>query len=316
MSEIVTIKPKKNSKKFFGTARQFQKVTEADGTVTDREAGAYGGERFPNSRQMFRPFWSMSKRRWVMEGFPVNSPELNKLAAKCKLKYPKGHPNQGKYIEEADLQDINDAFFNHINLFVRAKEGETTLDKTNAIDYIILLALQGNDQFQNGDKGSVLSSRTKYVISDNTTSNTAKKDSMNLKKEAFKLLDALKFDKKVKIAMAMELIVGPDIDPEDLDLVLFNTIEANKVRLDGKTHSIDMFIGLCNITTEDLNLKHLIARAKKSGVLRKTQADGYLLFGNKLGRNMKEVERYFSNEENADIIGRTQDAVSEFETKK
>jgi hypothetical protein len=315
MSEIVTIKPKKNSKRFFSTARQFQKVSEADGTTRDQEAGAYNGERFPNSRQMFRPYWSFSKRRWVMEGFSTNSPELNTLAAKCKLKYPKGHPKVSQYIDEADLFDINDPFFNHINLFVRAKEGETTLDKSNPIDYAILLALQGNDQFQSGEKGSVLSSRTKYVITDNTTSNTAKKGDMNRKKEAFKLLDALKFDKKVKIAMSMELIVGPDVDPEDLDLVLFNAIEADKTRADGKTKTIDLFIGLCSISSEDLNIKHLIARAKKSGVLRKTQADGYLLFGNKIGRSLKEVESYFMNEDNSDIIGRTTDAVNEFENK-
>jgi hypothetical protein len=313
MSEIVIIKPKKNSKKFFSTARQFQKSVDSQGKTIEVEAGAFNGERFPNSRQMFRPVWSFSKRRWLIKGFETNSEELNKLVSKCKFKHPKNHPSQGKYIDEADVFDLNDPFFNHINLYVRAKEGEVTLDKSNPLDNIILKSIEANEQFQLGDKGSVLSARTKYVIVDNSISNEVKKSSMTSKKEAFRLLDALTFEKKVKIAMSMDLIVGAKIEPDDLDVILFSAIEENKQRIADKMNTIDLFISLCNMDTESLNLKHLVVRAKKAGVLRKTQADGFLLFGNKVGKTLKEVERYFLNDENSDIIARTREAVEDYE---
>lgn len=309
MSRIITIKPKPNSKRFFSTANQFQKRKGADGVETDVNAGAYKGERFPNSRQMFRPKYSMSKRRWLLAGFDDNHEDLNKLVLKCKLKYPKKHPKFGEFIKEADVFDYNDPFFCHKLLKVISKEGEVSLDKNRALDNIILRGCKADPQFQVGlGNGGPISSRVKYIISDKEREVSMRKKVRSSKMKAYKLLDAMDFEKKKKVAMVMGLIVDDSIDPDLLTDSIFNAIDGGG-KIGTKTKQ-EVFIEMSEVDSEVLDFKHQVFLAKRKGLLRKRK-NGYELFGSYAGKEMRDVEAYLQNEDNQSAWMRLQQVLAE-----
>ena len=315
-TSIVTINAKPGSRKFSafkGQMTQFQKVIDATGSETEREAGSYKGERFPNSRQMFRPIWSQSKKMWLMDSFKENCDELNKMALACKFKYPDTHYKRDQYIDEADLFDYNDPFFTHRSLKIITYEGQLTLDKAKPIDKIIFLSLRQNHLFQSGGEegNTMLSSRTRYVITDKEVDITNKKKRRDKFLEASKLYSSLTDAKKITIAMALGLAANENQDRDLIDQVLWDASQDTAVRNSNKQTRQDLFIGLCKMDNEMLNIKKMVQKAKGSGKLKKVKNQGWLLFGEPVGKTDEQLFTYFSNPENQEMFFRLQEALSD-----
>ncbi|MDG1314749.1 MAG: hypothetical protein P8P29_04390 [Flavobacteriaceae bacterium] len=303
MARIITIKPKPNSKKFFSSATQYRTTKDQNGAEKSTSAGTYKGERFPNSRQMFRPKWSSSKRMWVIKSYEGNDEPLSELVPKCKLKYAKKHRREGEYITEADIYDFSDPFFTHKLLKVVSKEGQITLDKDRPFDKIILRGMMADPVFQAGLKSNgMLSSRVKYIVSDKDQDVKLRKQVRSVKREAYKLFEALNYKKKIKIALIMNVIVGSDIDPDMLDDALFRVIDNDKDKIGKKTKQ-QFFIDTCNSTTEELDFEHMLVLAKRGAHLRKRK-NGFELFGSFVGKDMNIVRAYLKSEENQDAYMR------------
>ena len=314
MSNIVTIKPKSSSKKFFSNAVQYRSATSEGGETRDQQAGTFNGERFPNSRQLKRPKYSYGKRKWLLDGFDTNSKELNDLVKACKFRYPKGHPEEGKMINECDIFDMNDAFFTHKQLFIRMSEGEMKLDKDRPLDEIMLRALKSDVQYQVGANAKgIMSSRTKYVITDKQMDSNIKKEVRDKLLKINTLFSTSNYDKKLKIATAMNIVRGEEIDPDTLDDLLYKTITDNgdsKPLEEDKSYA-DLFILLAEGSNDSLENKSLINKAKKEGFLRYQRKEGYMLFGIRIAGKMSEVEEYFLDEKNQDIIARLEKAIDD-----
>ena len=232
--EIVTIRPKKGSKRFRTANGHMSQIhaSEDGGKTQEKNVGAFNGERFPNSRQMFRVSWSSSKHMWKLNGFEnmtkEKQEELDKLVKACKLKhYMKNDPNYGNYITTADMYDSADPFFSHKDLKVISQEGELLLNKTRPIDNIILLGIKSDGQFAVGGEklDPLTSSRVKYIITDKTIDVQMKKEVRSKKMEALKLLDKLTSAKKLKIALAIGAIPNKDVDIDTVDELLFDWCE-------------------------------------------------------------------------------------------
>lgn len=311
--DYVIIKPKEGSRKFKAIGGMQSKYIETkDGKEVVKDGGQYKSERFPKSRQMFRPIWSYSKRKYLLDGFEENGEKLNSLVAQCKLKYPDNHPKKTHYIEEADLYDFNDPFLSHKQLKVIAEEGSMMLDKNRPFDKIILAGLKKNKFFQvSGEENPVLSGSVKYIIVDNEEEKKIKRAHRDRKMEVYELYKSLSDDKKIKIAMAMDLINSETIDRGMLDDILFQAAEDT-----GKANSVnmskqDLFIKLCKLDTEELNRRHMVGKAKVKGILRYRSDQGYILFGKPIGKNLDKVNEYLSDSENAETLIRMQEALDE-----
>lgn len=314
MAEIVTIKPTPGSRKFKAVQGMHSKHTVSDGTnEQEKTTGEYTGQRFPKSRQMFRPLWSNSRRRWLIHGYEDNHEELNDLVKKCKLKYPAKTPKAGQYIEEADIFDFSDPFFTSRYLKVIANEGEIMLDKSKPLDKIILLSLLENPQFQSSNDGNPLfTSRVKYLISDRDIELVAKKDKRDKESKIVKLYEGLTSQKKMKVAIAMGLIPNENVSIDVVEDLLYQAAKdvITKVSTEGNITRQDLFIKLCEMTTEQLNLKHKIAQAKSKGFLKKNDG-GFMLFGNPVGKNEKQIEAYMSNPDNQELLDRLMKALDD-----
>lgn len=315
MSELVTIKPAIGSRKFKAVQGMHNKhvVSDASGNTEEKTTGDFNGERFPKSRQMFRPLWSNSRKRWLLHGYEENSEELNEIVKRCKIKYPAKHPRVGQIIDSADIWDFSDPFLSSRYLKVMANEGEIMLDKSKALDKIILLSLLENPQFQSSNEGNpLLSSRVKYLITDRDTAQVAKKDKREKEIRIVKFLEGLTSQKKMKIAIAMGLIPNDNVDIDVVEDLVYTAAkdQITKVSTEGNITRQDMFIKLCEMTNEQLGLKFRIAEAKAKGFLKKN-ADGFLLFGNPVGKTEKQIEAYISNPDNQELLDRLTKALND-----
>ncbi len=307
MSSLVIVKPKVNSKKFQtmdGMRNVVNISRDAGTTFNDESAGTWEKERFPRSRQMFRPLWSYSKRRWALSGYEANSPELNKLAESCKLKYKQGHPLAGQYIKEADVFDFGDPFFNHKQLRVLAQEGDTILNKDRPFDQIILAGLLINPEFQyqNGETTSTMpsSNKVRYVIVDKGKELNSKKILREREQLAGDLYKSLNDQKKLAIAMSLNLIKDESTDRGLIDDILYDYAMSKDKAKDTYLTKQEIFIEMCNLKTDKLNIEFTIGKAKAAGFLKQTK-QGWMLFGNSIGRTQKDVNTYFSNTDNQDV---------------
>lgn len=318
MAELVTIRPRAGSKRFRAIKgiTQFQKVTE-QGQDVDRSVGEYKSERFPNSRQMFRPMWSASKRKWLLRGFEdmnqEKQKELDALVVKCKLKYGDKDPRARNYIKEADIYDANDPFFTHPSLKIITYEGQATLDKSRPLDQILLLGLQANVTFQKGgDKvNPVLSQRVKYVITDKNVDSKIKQDKRKKILTATKLYDALTDAKKTKVAMAMGLISNDNVDRSVIDEILWEACQDDTKVVDNNMTRQDLFIKMCKTNAAELNTRNMIQKAKATGKLRRNKTQGWLLFGESIGRTDNQVYEYFNNPDNQEMLIRLEQAMED-----
>lgn len=316
MSNLVTVRPKPGSRRFKATKGMFNfhTVSEDGGkTTVDKNIGEYKSERFPKSRQMFRiSTWSLTKRQWLLDGFTEmnieKQAELDKLVTACKFKYGENHPQNRQYIVTADVNDFNDPFFTHKSAKIIANQGEFVLDKSKPLDNLLLRGLKKNPQFQSGsEENPIYSNRVKYIIVDRQIDSKKRKEKRNKEKESLDLYYSLTDDKKATVAMALRLIPNESVSRDMIDEALYAYCKDTTVATDTKQSKQDYFIEVCSISTEKLAIKHMIQKAKSMGFLKKNKQT-YILFGNNVGRNLKEVEAFLSHEDNQDIVMRLEES--------
>lgn len=302
---IVRIVPKKGSRRFKAIGGMTTKfISEENGKQVVKKKTDFRSERFPKTRQMFRPVWSNSRSRYLMDGFDGdNAEELNALVKKCKLKYPKGHPNESQYIQEADMYDYNDPFLTHKDFKIIAEEGTFSLDKNVPMQKLLLSAIIPNHLFQIGSENNPsVSGRVKYIIIDDSTDKEIKKENRSKKVKVYAYYDGLSDDKKMKIAMGMRLISDENMDRSIIDDILFQAAEDPAKQ--------DEFIEFCEMDSETLNQRFLVGKAKAKGILRfKSSKIGYLLFGKPVGRKIENVYDHISDPENSETLMRLQEAL-------
>lgn len=311
MGDLVTIVPKPGSRKFrvYGSGMtQFNQVAGDSDPNNVASTGEFKGQRFPNSRQPQRVFWSFTKRRWMLAGATKNSAKLNQLVAACKLKYEKGDPRYPNYIKEADIFDPDDAFFKHNKLKVLAKEGEFALDKSVPKDQILIMGMQARHEFAlvGDDFGGPTSTRVKFLITDKNIDQQIKEGKRNREIEAAQLFASLDKKKKVQIAMGMGLIARETEDEVLVDEVLWDAAKNVTSRAGNGLTVQEYFIAMCNTTTDELNVRYLIQKSRSEGHLKLTKDQGWLLFGQTVGLNDAQVYQYFKNPENQEILIRLQ----------
>jgi hypothetical protein len=310
MSELVTIRPRKGSRKFTaieGVMSQFSMIKSGD-KEGFKETGEYKRERFPSSRQISRIKWSESKRMWRLKGYEkVTSDlqtELDKLVKGCKVKYPEGHIRAGHYIETADVYDRRDPFFIHDEVKFIQKEGEAVLDKERPLDKILLMGLEASSEFSSGGESinPLMSTRVRYVIVDKNIDSKAKKDNRTQTTKAVKLYDALTDAKKSKIALALQLISDTDVDRTMIDELMWAYLNDSTTKVSDNLTKQDFFIHICGTTNEELELRTLIAKGKKSGALKYQRNSGWMLFGNVVSRHEAGIYDYLSDPQNQEMI--------------
>lgn len=305
---LIKIIPSPLSKKFNnidGPIMQYGEVETPEGQRSERSLGEYKRERFPNSTQGERPIaFSISKRRYNIKDYTVNSEELNELVKRCNLinDIP-SHFAFNKKIEECDIFNIKDPFFNHKSLRLILNEGYGSLDTDNPLDLILYKGVLVNNKYQVGGETSntALSGRAKYIIVDSSIDKDAKKNARAIRKEAELLIDNMTDEKKRSLALAMGLITS-----EDTDIDLINDIFDEYALNPKKQQS---FIKFAKSSNEELETRSYINKGFRGLIKKDRETNTFTLFGIQIGKDKQAVVTYLLNPINNEILYRLKKAI-------
>lgn len=302
MEEILTIKPARQSNilKSINANIMFETDT-SEGVKITNNLGAIKGLTIPGIQGNKRIIWNHQLRKFHVGD--LSKDELNTLVAECKFKNDMpGHPDKGKMITSCDVYDFSDPFFNNRMADIKLAESVGNLSSLRAFEKIFSYYAKSTPmEFVDTDKdeGNLSSLSAKYqIINSNNVVGASQKTRLK-SEDATKLLFSLNDDKKLKIALYLGLIPSENIDRQLIDDALWNICVGKE-----NIHEVkrELFIDLCKVSTEVLNTRHLIAKCKTMGFLKKTNGN-WNLQGNQIGRTDKEVELYFDDLANGDIIG-------------
>lgn len=321
MSKIVTIKPSPLSKKFTSIIGEMQRYSEnagADGRVVSRSLGSYKQERLPNSSQIERPIaFSSQKKKWMLKDYDTNSDELNDLVKSCNLQndMPK-HYNFGRDILNCDIYNLNDPFFNHLQLKIKFSEGEGVLKLDTPKDKLLYAGALSNSRFQvSGDKlNPALTGRAKYILVDKEIDSKIKKESRGRKLEAIELLKEMTDEKKLTVALAMGLVKDERVDSAIIDDLLWEAVEdATNKYADSNTTKQEYFIKIAKSDNEDLSTRRTIQKAISSGIIKKDrETNSFTAFGGHIGKDRQQVVTFLLKPENSDLLFRIDKALENY----
>lgn len=285
-------------------------VDNEHGQRQEQVIGDFKGERFPGTTQSLRIIYNSSMGRYPAGN--LTSDQLNDLVKQCYfINDIFDHPERGKPITTTNPADPFDPFFRNKDAKITMSEGEYRISGTKPFEKIFLEYMNEHYDFVTANTTNpIFSKRARYKVINTDILSVAKKETRNKKIEATNLFSNLTSEKRLKIALIMGLVPVGTTDPELVDETLFNAcLDDAKFDKDSELSRQDLFIQLCNVTSEIIFVKHMIALAKQNGLLKGGPKSGYSLFGGRIGNTMLEVEKYFADTENQDTVNKIQEAI-------
>lgn len=301
---IIKIKPNPNSSKFIkkvaGTVDLYTENDRGD----NKFEGSFSGSRFPGTVQIERTIkYSVSARRWLLDGHKANSEELNNLVAACKLINDRvGHPQYGYLITACDIFDVNDPFFKNKELKLRLAEGLGMLDLTNSLDKILYEGALANKRFQQGgDKVTgPLSSSTKYILVNSEIDRKSKEETRGQDIKSTELFSNMSAAKKIQLAFVLGLIKNTSEDSALVDDILWDYSKDNKTLGFENLTKQQYFIKLAEATPEHTTMLVDIKNGIKAGFI-KRHPDRYECFGTVIGKDEQSAISYLTNPGNSEL---------------
>lgn len=303
MESILTIRPAKQSNilKSIKANMLIEKVN-SQGLKINEDIGNYDGKVIPGVIGGNRIRWNDTLRMYPI-GYlskPEHREEFLKLVRDCKFVNDKaGHPDKGRPIVTADPWDYNDPFFINRKAMIKLEELSATLKSSDPFQKIFSEYLKSDFRnYKVNEDGSTTSRVARFeVVDTNTAIHNSQRNRIQSQK-ATKLLDNLNDDKKMKIAMYLGIAPSEDTDRQLIDDALWKICVATEGPLLAKK---ELFMNLAELATEKLSNRYLISKARSRGILKKTK-QGFLLNGVNIGNTDYEVESYFDNKDNEDVI--------------
>lgn len=300
------IAPKKGENSLLkGAKKVYKKLGE--GEIMNMEGGKVIGEwnnqELPSTVQGRRVRWSLSKHRWLLldeNQKELSQEALDELVQGSYLTYEEGL-NKGQLITTANPNNGKDPFFNHSLLNTMLREGNGKLDKdVNKKDRLLVYGLRGHNDVGTAKEGNT-SGRIRYVLSDKGEETNSAIEIMKKSQLASKYLENLTDGKRLVVAKIMGLGVNNSSNRDTVDLALYNaTKTSNKKTTEGITLQ-ELFIKICQMDSEELNLRHLIAQAKDNRVIKLTKT-GYTFNGSRIASTDSGLYDYFKKPDNHEIL--------------
>jgi hypothetical protein len=265
-----------NIKSLKGNPREYftnDKNPETEGVY----AGEYKEPTLPSARQWLSPLWSDLEDQWCWGG---TQEQLASIVDAMKLKYPKGHPQEGQIIKDANLKDFQDAFFKHKHWYLKKamQGGRIMLNRDIPEDEFFHLIFKGAYNVDDKTEASNILTEVTGAKFELINPKVAKaKQAKDAKKEisAVKFLAESSFERMTLIAEIMDAKTYnfSDPDPDSLFMAIKDEFATNTElcpKFNNKSWQ-EWFIELADkkqTPNSDLEIMASIMRAKRFGILR------------------------------------------------
>lgn len=277
--------------------------------------GEYKGKTIIDTKHFLAPIWNDIKKQWSWGGTPQ---DLARLIAAMKLRYPKGHKNEGVLIPNDAETDINrlsnryDDIFTHPDFYGKyfMDNGRIGLDTSDPKQEFMYLCYKGDTHVDDlsSDKKSnrYLSADVKYEIVSPKKEMKKKKENVSREVKAIKLLAGMEGDedRMRSIATIMSLPgYSKSADPDGLFILLKDQAAQNEQESAkfGKRTYQERFIELAEMTDGELKVIKDIMLAKNMGIIVSRQ--DHVLFNGEPIQGLSsdlQIINYFSSPQNQD----------------
>jgi hypothetical protein len=169
------------------------------------DGGEYDGKKFPSAKEDITPKFCLFRKKWDFYG---DSADLKKIVKAVGLYYEKDHPRAGDIIEQANLVDSKDPFFNHSfwmdNPMIM--EGSSKLiNADNPEEEFLARCYLGNRYTEGSDEGRS-SASAKYQVYPTATEDTEIYKEANVEIDLVGELSKLNSEKRKQISVVLGLI--------------------------------------------------------------------------------------------------------------
>lgn len=294
-NSTVIIKPTKNPKTHFVEAIHVMEKKNG-GQVLDTKTGKYSGSRFPGTIASKRIAWDSNRRKYAID---LEKEELDLLVVNCKFTHESGS-KKGQLITEADPFDRYDPFFNHSRLTIKFIEGQQQLLLDNPMDKIMLNGFRKNKEFGSTVNGPIPKG-TRFIITDAEKDKEAEANLIKTEIEAIAALHGLSHNRRVAIGATLGLRINDKTNPDSVLKSLALYIKGSDRTNTGKLPR-ELFLELVDKKSEDLEVKHLVSKAKAASVLRFKKGEGYFYNGEVIAANDNKLELFIKDPNNKDIV--------------
>jgi hypothetical protein len=246
--------------------------------------------------------FSSGQRRWLLKldnGEFADQEWVNNMVKDCYLYHEHGS-RKGEPITSANLQNIDDAFFNHPQLQYRHEEGVFKFDLTNPLDQILVAAERARTDDVTTNAAGAQKSHVRYLLIEGENEKGVTGRSVNKKVEAYKLMSNMGLEKKkivVQIMKNMEYSSEPSEDSlnVEIDNIIVN---EGKLTYDGKTY-IDYYLEVAKMDSARLVTLERVQRGLRRSIIRRT-GNVYQFNGVPIGSKIGDVHEYFFRTENSE----------------
>lgn len=275
---------------------------EAGNEVTEK-LGTYNKERFPDSRQNFRPEFDGKLGQFDIrkkDGTLWTQEDADKCLKAFPLAYPEGHTKANEPITSCDIHNVADAYFISIGLMRYAEEGELALSWGITRDELLMQMYAGMEEVAMDDGQEFHPGDTRYLITDPDAQDDKVERKMNVKLDATKLFLGMQDDRQQMLDILSLFSVFPEEDQSmiAIRLELFKYVDDNTTTEDGATYQ-QRFITYGQFDKTELSLRASIAKGMASGDIR-SRAGSYWFADESVGKMYAQVVEHF-RKHNSDL---------------
>lgn len=291
MAKWTVVYTKRNS--YFN--RQHDILEEVDGRK--KVIGKYNKPTAPGAMRIYKPqFKSKPGNRFLVD---LNEKELNTLVEEIGLL-----EKDGTRITTANAKNAGDRFFKHNDLYFRIEGGVALLDDELPLEKFFLACFRADPKFSfaGGKINPAMSAMVEYTVTMAGDITDEDSEEVNDGLKAMKAFTNMNFEKRVQVLNSMG-IRTENPDPEMVEKLLYKKITKEKDQpnqITGETN-LTLFLRLSANTKEQLTLQTIVAEARNKRIIGKKDNGKYNFGDLELGRNLKEVFNYLSDDENGDV---------------
>lgn len=233
--------------------------------ATSEASEIFKGDHFPNSVHGLHLFYDDVLLRYCFDGTPE---DLLKIVGKLKLKYEKGHMDEGKTILTSNPEDINDPFFCHTYFQGKfaARGGNILLDDSIPEQELFVLSYKANRTVNDKTKQGGYSVGAVWELISPVKEEEYKSEDNDKMLKAYSYLQDKNPETLTKIAWILS--VDADFkDPNSIKNKLINSIRDNKKLKDFGVRFVDKFVELATASVDDITPLYLIRKGIDHGTL-------------------------------------------------
>lgn len=262
-------------------------------TIHSRDLGNYPDGVFLDSKQTFKPEYSVQQERFIIQkadGSLWTEDEILSIVDEAQLSYENAHPKSGDLIERVDLTDPDDPFLNHKYWEQRGEEGRLKIQGGAKFHAPITDMLRGNEEIGEGVGDSPTPGNVLYDLVDPEKKEQQETAKINSTLDAFEAFSKVRESEHEMLQVLTLLGENPEGDTlsmSSMQRILMEYVSDDKT-FDMGISKQELAMKYMKLSQEDRKVYIAIRKNIERGII-EDNGGRYLYRGADLGGNLDDA---------------------------